>query len=196
MSSNIIKHHHKIDRIKRSKHKKHPAKVLWFTGLSGSGKSTLANRVEEELFKLGWHTYLLDGDNIRLGLNSDLAFSLEDRSENIRRVGEISKLFIDAGVLVLCAFVSPLKKDREFVKSILKVDDFVELFVDCPLEVCEQRDVKGLYAKARAGEIKDFTGISSPFEAPENPNLKLQTHLENEDDLVVKIVNYISQNDV
>lgn len=190
-SENIIKHHHKINKLDRNKLIKHPSKIIWFTGLSGSGKSTVAGKLEEQLHHKLWHTYLLDGDNVRLGLNSDLGFSLEDRTENIRRIGEISKLFVDAGVVVLCAFVSPLKKDRDFVRSLVAPNEFVEVFVDCPIEVCEDRDVKGLYAKARSGEIKDFTGISSPFEAPVNPEIYLNTSNESLEESVQKIINYL-----
>ncbi len=174
--NNIIPHDHKIDKLSRSKIKGHKPKLIWFTGLSGSGKSTLAGKLEEEFFKRGVHTYMLDGDNIRLGLNKDLGFSLDDRTENIRRIAEVSKLFIDAGLVVLAAFVSPLRKDRDFVRSLFSEEEFVEVFVDCPLEVCEQRDTKGLYAKARRGEIKDFTGISSPFEAPIQSEFTIKTN--------------------
>jgi adenylylsulfate kinase len=145
--------------------------VLWFTGLSGSGKSTLAGMVEEALYQAGYHTYLLDGDNIRHGLNSNVDFSLEGRKENIRRIGEVSKLFADAGVIVLTAFISPLREDRDNVRKLLPLGEFVEIFVNCPVEICEARDVKGLYKKARSGEIKDFTGISSPFEPPLSPEI-------------------------
>lgn len=152
------------------------AKVIWFTGLSGSGKSTLAVGLEAQLYELGFKTYLLDGDNIRSGLNNDLAFDEAGRKENIRRIGEVCRLFLDAGVIVLSAFISPFRADRERVRNIVGADNFIEVFVDAPLEVCEQRDVKGLYRKARAGAINDFTGISSPYQAPENPDIVLQTH--------------------
>lgn len=191
-SENIIKHHHKVCKEDRNKSKKHASKIIWFTGLSGSGKSTIAGSLEEQLHHNSWHTYLLDGDNIRLGLNKDLGFSLEDRSENIRRIGELAKLFVDAGLIVLCAFVSPLEKDRDFVRSLVDDDEFVEVFVDCPIEICEQRDVKGLYAKARAGDIKNFTGISSPFEAPKNPEIHINTNRESLEESVQKIINYLS----
>ena len=190
--NNIIPHSHKVTQQDRVSLNGHPAKVLWFTGLSGSGKSTIASKLEEVLFQKGYRTYLLDGDNIRMGLNKDLGFSLEDRTENIRRIGEVSKLFVDAGMVVLCAFVSPLKKDRESVRSLFPEGELVEVFVDCPLEVCEQRDVKGLYQKARNGEIKDFTGISSPFEKPENPELHIHTAQESLEDSVQKIVNFLN----
>ncbi|MCK6618188.1 MAG: adenylyl-sulfate kinase [Cyclobacteriaceae bacterium] len=152
------------------------AKVIWFTGLSGSGKSTLAVRLEAQLHKQGYKTYLLDGDNIRSGLNSDLTFDAAGRSENIRRIGEVCKLFVDAGIIVLSAFISPFKSDREKVRRIVGDENYIEVFVNAPLEVCEQRDVKGLYRKARAGQVKEFTGIDSPYEVPENPDLVLQTH--------------------
>lgn len=149
--------------------------LIWFTGLSGSGKSTLASSLEVYLHNQGVPTYILDGDNVRSGLNKDLDFSEDSRKENIRRISEVSKLFLDAGVVVLTAFISPFKEDRQSAKDLVGAENFVEVFVECPLEVCEERDVKGLYAKARSGEIKDFTGISSPFEEPENPTVKVNT---------------------
>jgi adenylylsulfate kinase len=154
--------------------KQHP-KVIWFTGLSGSGKSTLANGTESLLFDKGFKTYLLDGDNIRTGLCKDLTFSDDDRVENIRRIGEVSKLFMDAGIIVLSAFISPFRSDREAIANLVGKENFLEIFVDCPLEICEQRDVKGLYNKARNGIIKNFTGIDSPYEKPENPFLTIKT---------------------
>ncbi|WP_420316827.1 adenylyl-sulfate kinase [Ekhidna sp.] len=172
---NIIPHSHAIDRSERQAQKKHKSKVLWFTGLSGSGKSTLAGQLESYLYNQGFSTYILDGDNVRTGLNRDLDFSDESRKENIRRISEVSKLFVDAGVIVLTAFISPFKKDRAAAKGIIGAEDFIEIHVDCPLEVCEQRDVKGLYKKARAGEIKSFTGIDSPFEEPDNPDIRVNT---------------------
>ncbi len=194
--NNIIPHNHQIAKSDRSLLKGHPAKVVWFTGLSGSGKSTIAGALENELYKQGWHTYLLDGDNVRMGLNKGLGFSLEDRAENIRRVGAVSQLFVDAGLLVLCAFVSPLRADRERVRALFPKGDFVEVFVDCPLEVCEQRDVKGLYEKARKGEIKDFTGISSPFEKPENPEITISSSEEKLSDAVDKLIGYLKNTHV
>jgi adenylyl-sulfate kinase len=148
-------------------------KLIWFTGLSGSGKSTLAVQLEAELFKLGYKTYLLDGDNIRLGLNKDLSFTDEGRVENIRRIGEVSKLMLDAGLVVLSAFISPFQADREQVKAIVGDENYIEVFVNTPIEVCEQRDIKGLYKKARAGEVKNFTGISSPYEVPKKPDIEI-----------------------
>ena len=189
--SNIIPHSHQITKEDRNTLNGHPSKVIWFTGLSGSGKSTLASKLEEELHKLEWSTYLLDGDNVRMGLNKDLSFSLKDRTENIRRIGEVSKLFVDAGVLVIAAFVSPLKEDRDSVRSLFPNGGFIEVFVDCPLAICEKRDVKGLYEKARRGEINDFTGISSPFENPENPELTIYTAEEDLKDSVKKIISYL-----
>ncbi|HOY49645.1 MAG TPA: adenylyl-sulfate kinase [Chryseolinea sp.] len=152
------------------------ATLIWFTGLSGSGKSTLAVQLEAQLHALGYKTYLLDGDNIRAGINKDLSFTDEGRVENIRRIGEVSKLMLDAGIVVLSAFISPFNSDREQVKSIVGSDNYIEVFVDTPLEVCEQRDVKGLYKKARAGEVKNFTGIDSPYEKPEHANVVIPTH--------------------
>ncbi|MBX2944910.1 MAG: adenylyl-sulfate kinase [Cyclobacteriaceae bacterium] len=152
------------------------SRLIWFTGLSGSGKSTLAVQLEAQLHAKGFKTYLLDGDNIRTGLNKDLSFANEGRVENIRRIGEVAKLMLDAGIIVLSAFISPFKADRDQVKAIVGSENYIEVFVDAPLEVCEQRDVKGLYKKARAGEVKNFTGIDSPYELPERPDIVLQTH--------------------
>jgi adenylylsulfate kinase len=193
-NQNVIPHLHKVSKPDRQEMKGHSSKVIWFTGLSGSGKSTVAGKLEEELFKKGWHTYLLDGDNVRMGLNKGLGFSLEDRTENIRRIGEVSKLFVDAGVVVLSAFVSPLREDRDFVRSLFPNGEFVEVFVECPLEICEQRDVKGLYAKARKGEIQDFTGISSPFEEPLKPEVVIHTATESLSASVEKLVKYLALN--
>ncbi len=175
VSENIVKQEFKVDVEKREKLLGQKGILVWFTGLSGSGKSTLSNLLENELHESGYKTYALDGDNIRHGLCMDLAFTEEDRVENIRRIGEVSKLFLDAGVVILSSFVSPFKSDREKVRDLVGKDRFVEVFVDCPLEVCEQRDVKGLYKKAREGKIKNFTGIDSPFERPESPELVIKT---------------------
>ncbi|MEN7549717.1 adenylyl-sulfate kinase [Rapidithrix thailandica] len=172
---NIIPHDHKVNKEDRQRHKKQKPVVIWFTGLSGSGKSTLANMLEQGLYEYGFHTYILDGDNVRMGLNKGLTFSEEDRKENIRRISEVAKLMVDAGLVVITAFISPFKKDRAMARELLEEGEFIEVFVDCPLEVCEQRDVKGLYRKARAGEITKFTGIDSPFEAPENPEIHIKT---------------------
>ena len=167
------------------------AMLIWFTGLSGSGKSTLANRLEIALNQCGYKTYILDGDTIRSSLNSDLTFSKADRIENIRRIGEVSKLFIDAGLIVLSAFISPFAEDRQRVQETVGADSYIEVFVDAPLEVCEQRDVKGLYKKARSGSVKHFTGIDSPYERPSSPDLHLQTHILNIDDAVTLLLDFV-----
>jgi adenylylsulfate kinase len=159
--------------------------------LSGSGKSTLAVQLESQLHERGFKTYLLDGDNIRAGLNKDLSFSDEGRVENIRRIGEVSKLLLDAGIIVLSAFISPFKADREQVRKIVGPEQFLEVFVDAPIEICEQRDVKGLYKKARAGEVRNFTGIDSPYEAPERPDLHIQTHLSTVEASTARLVDFI-----
>lgn len=174
-SSNVVWHHATVTRTRRETQNGHRATILWFTGLSGSGKSTLAHAVEEELHQMGCNTFVFDGDNVRHGLCADLGFSAEDRVENIRRVGEMAKLFLEAGVISLTAFISPFRSDRRKVRSLVPHGDFLEIYCDCPLEICEMRDVKGLYKRARAGEIKNFTGISSPYEVPENPELKVAT---------------------
>lgn len=174
-SDNIVWHHSDVTKADRAKALNQKSAVLWFTGLSGSGKSTLSVALESYLFEQGHASYRLDGDNIRHGLNANLGFSPEDRTENIRRIGEVSKLFVDAGLLVLTAFISPYRTDRDAVRAILDDGEFIEVFVDCPLEVCEERDVKGLYAKARAGEIPEFTGISAPYEEPSNPEIVINT---------------------
>ena len=166
----------------------HGAATLWFTGLSGSGKSTIAIAVERELVQSGIAAFVLDGDNVRQGLNSNLGFSPEDRTENIRRIGEVAKLFNDAGVIVLTAFISPYRADRDDVRGKLAKGDFLEIMVDCPLEECERRDVKGLYAKARAGKIPEFTGISAPYEAPTQPELVLRTAEQSPDDCVATVL--------
>ena len=168
-SSNIVWHQASVDRSSQAERQGHNSAILWFTGLSGSGKSTLANAVNAELFSRGLSSYVLDGDNIRHGLCKDLGFSDADREENIRRIGEVSKLFLDAGIVVLTAFVSPFKADRDNARGLVEAGDFIEIHCSADLGVCEERDTKGLYAKARSGAIKDFTGISSPYEAPENP---------------------------
>jgi len=167
------------------------ATLIWFTGLSGSGKSTLAVQLEAQLHALGYKTYLLDGDNIRAGLNKDLTFTDEGRVENIRRIGEVSKLMLDAGIIVLSAFISPFNADREQVKNIVGAAHYVEVFVDAPIEVCEQRDVKGLYKKARAGEVKNFTGIDSPYEAPEHADIHIPTHELPIEQSIEKLLNYL-----
>lgn len=172
---NIIPHNHQIKQADRIAKNGFQPKLIWFTGLSGSGKSTLAGAFETYLFNQNYHTYILDGDNVRSGLNQDLDFSDISRKENIRRIAEVSKLFVDAGVVVLTAFISPFKEDRQQAKELVGTENFVEVFVDTPLAICEQRDVKGLYAKARAGKIPNFTGIDSPFERPETPDAHIET---------------------
>lgn len=187
-STNIVWHHSTVTREARAHQRGHRSAILWFTGLSGAGKSTLANAVNSALFEQGLACYVLDGDNIRHGLCNDLGFSDADREENIRRIGEVAKLFLDAGVVVLTAFVSPFKADRDKVRALVPGSDFIEIFCDAGLAVCEQRDTKGLYAKARAGEIKEFTGISSPYEAPENPELRVETGARSLDDCVSAVL--------
>ena len=189
-SSNTVWHNVTVNRERREKRNDHRGAVVWFTGLSGAGKSTIAHTVEERLFRIGCHSYVFDGDNVRHGLCSDLGFSEKDRSENIRRIAEMCKLFVDAGVIALTAFISPLKKDRERVRSLMG-KDFHEVFCQCPIEVCEQRDVKGLYQKARAGEIANFTGISAPYEAPGNPDLVLDTDKHSLDESVDKVMDLL-----
>ena len=164
-----------VDRAERESRLRQRAKVFWLTGLSGSGKSTIAQGVERRLFEMGYFPQVLDGDNIRTGINQNLGFSLEDRQENIRRIAEVAKLYVNSGVVVLSSFISPTRAIRQQAEAIIGADDFLEIFVDTPLEVCEARDVKGLYAKARKGEIKGFTGIDSPYEAPENPYVSIPT---------------------
>jgi adenylyl-sulfate kinase len=181
----------KVSKQQREELMNQRAKLIWFTGLSGSGKSTLAVQLEAQLHELGLKTYLLDGDNIRAGLNKDLSFTDEGRIENIRRIGEVSKLLLDAGVVVLSAFISPFQADREQVRRIIGPDNYIEIFVDAPLEVCEQRDVKGLYKKARAGEVKNFTGIDSPYESPTNPDLVIETGVLSIDESVGKLIGFV-----
>jgi adenylyl-sulfate kinase len=174
-SKNITRQDQLVTKEERASLKKQKPCIIWFTGLSGSGKSTIANALEKRLHKEGYHTYLLDGDNVRHGLNRDLGFSAEDRVENIRRIGEVAKLMVDAGLIVMTAFISPYREDRQMVRDIVGEGEFIEVFVDTPLEVCEQRDPKGLYAKARAGEIKNFTGIDAPYEEPLASELVIDT---------------------
>lgn len=187
MSENIVWHQHKVTKHSRAEHMQQKPAVIWFTGLSGSGKSTLANLLEQKLVTAGHYTYLLDGDNIRHGLCGDLGFSEKDRVENIRRIGEVSKLFVDAGLIVLTAFISPFKDDRNFCRQLLENHEFVEVFIDTPLEVCEQRDPKGLYQKARQGDIKHFTGIDSPYEAPDSAEIHLRYQNETPEQAVEQL---------
>lgn len=189
-SPNVIWHKGHISRDDRIKILDNKNKVIWFTGLSGSGKSTIAVNLEKELIKNNTLTYILDGDNIRHGLNSDLGFSKEDRDENIRRISEVTKLLYEAGIFTLVCFISPHKKEREKARKLIG-EDFIEIFVDCPLEECEKRDTKGMYKKAREGIIKDFTGISAPYEKPKNPELRINTKELNIEQSVSKILNYI-----
>lgn len=183
----VIWHQHQITRDMRSANKGQRPRCIWFTGLSASGKSTLANALDVVLHEAGYHTYLLDGDNVRHGLNKDLGMSDEDRTENIRRIGELAKLMADAGLIVMTAFISPFRVDRDRARALFPEGEFIEVFVDAPLEECEKRDPKGLYKKARAGEIREFTGIDSPYEAPENPELVLETHRHDVDELVAQL---------
>ncbi|MDN5293097.1 MAG: adenylylsulfate kinase [Eubacteriales bacterium] len=190
-ASNIFWHAGEVSRQDREKLLQQRGAVLWFTGLSGAGKSTVARRVEKKLYDMGHLAYVLDGDNIRFGLNKDLGFSPADRKENIRRVGEVAKLFADAGIITMTAFISPYREDRDMVRRLLPEGDFIEVYVACPLVECERRDVKGLYKKARAGEIKEFTGISAPYEEPLAPELVLETHRESVEESANKVIAYL-----
>jgi adenylylsulfate kinase len=193
---NVVWHHATVTRARREALNRHKGAVIWFTGLSGSGKSTLAHTVEEKLHQMGCRTFVFDGDNVRHGLCGDLGFSTEDRHENIRRIGEMTKLFLDAGVIAMTAFISPYRADRERVRSIVGSADFIEIHCDCPVEVCEQRDVKGMYKKAREGLINDFTGISAPYEAPTAPDLRLKTGSDSLDDCAVRVLALLSDRGV
>jgi adenylylsulfate kinase len=191
-SNNTVWHHATVQRDHRERLNSHRSACLWFTGLSGAGKSTLAHACEERLHSLGCRTYVFDGDNVRHGLCSDLGFSPEDRTENIRRIGEMAKLFLDAGVIAMTAFISPFLQDRERVRHLLGGQDFIEIYCKCTLEICEQRDVKGLYQKARAGEIKEFTGISSPYEEPKRPELLIDTGSVSLDECVNQVIHFLT----
>jgi len=193
-SSNVIYHQATVTRQRRNKLNEHRSVVLWFTGLSGSGKSTLAHALEEKLFQKGCRTFVLDGDNVRYGLNSNLDFSESDRTENIRRISEVSKLMLESGLIVMTAFISPFNRDRNEARKLISNDDFIEIYCKASLEVCEARDVKGLYKRARAGEIKNYTGIDSPYEEPENPELTINTNDETLDNSVSKILSFLEQN--
>lgn len=186
-SGNVVWHHATVTRARRERQNGHRGAIIWFTGLSGSGKSTLAHAVEESLHQQGCRTFVLDGDNVRHGLCGELGFSARDRQENIRRIGEVAKLFMEAGIIVLTAFISPYRADRERVRAMVAHGDFIEIYCDTPLEICETRDVKGLYQKARAGEIPEFTGISSPYEAPEQPELIVKTGMSSLDACVQQV---------
>lgn len=188
VSANVVWHHATVTRVRREAQNGHRSAVLWFTGLSGSGKSTLAHAVEERLHQRGCRSFVLDGDNVRHGLCGDLGFSAKDRQENIRRIGEMAKLFMEAGVIVLTAFISPYRADRERVRGMVEKGDFLEIYCDAPIEVCEARDVKGMYKKARAGQIAEFTGISSPYEAPEQPDLTVETGRLELDECVRRVI--------
>ena len=192
MQKNIVKHSYSVNLDSRKKLKQHQAILLWFTGLSGSGKSTIANSVEQELHKNKVHTYTLDGDNIRKGLNSDLSFSPKDRKENIRRIAETAHLMIDAGLVVLAAFVSPYRNDRDHIRNIVGDDNMVEIYINTSIEECERRDVKGLYKKARKGEIKNMTGISAPYELPLHPDIQINTAEVTVVDATKQIINFIN----
>ncbi len=196
MADNIVWHDHKITRAERSVNKNQKPCLLWFTGLSGSGKSTIANALDVALHKRGYHTFLLDGDNVRHGLCSDLGFSDDDREENIRRVGEVCKLFADAGLIVMSAFISPFTSDRRMVRKLFPAGEFIEVFMDTPLETCEERDPKGLYRKARSGEIKHFTGIDSPYEIPSHPELRLDTSTMSVETCVDTLIAYLLEREL
>ena len=195
-ATNVVWHQGAVNRDDREKLNGHKGVTVWLTGLSGSGKSTIAVDLEKRLLERGVRAYILDGDNIRHGLNKNLGFSPEDRTENIRRIGEVAKLFTDAGMVAITAFISPYRADRDQVRALMKPGDFVEIFVECPVEVCEQRDVKGLYKKARAGEIKEFTGISAPYEAPTSPEMTLKSHELTVDAAVAKVLGYLESKSI
>ncbi|OOZ37663.1 adenylyl-sulfate kinase [Solemya velesiana gill symbiont] len=195
-ATNVVWHEPTVTRQRRAEKNGHRSAILWFTGLSGAGKSTIAHAVEESLYQLGCDTYVLDGDNVRHGLCGDLGFSDEDRNENIRRIGEMAKLFLDAGVITISAFISPFRADRNRARELVAEGDFLEVHCHCPLEVCETRDPKGLYKKARAGLIKGYTGISSSYEEPENPELKLDTSIMSIDQCVESVISLLAQRGV
>jgi adenylylsulfate kinase len=192
-ATNVTWHDHRVTKDERFQLSGHKGAILWFTGLSASGKSTVANTVDHKLHQLGKRSYVLDGDNIRMGLNKNLGFSAEDRAENIRRIGEVAKLFAHAGVITLTAFISPYRADRDAVRAILGPGEFIEIYVNASLETCEARDPKGLYKKARAGELKGFTGIDDPYEAPQNPELVLDANKKGIDELADEVVAYLEK---
>jgi adenylylsulfate kinase len=195
-SSNVIYHQATVTRQRRNKLNNHRSIVLWFTGLSGSGKSTLAHALEEKLFQKGCRTFVLDGDNVRHGLNSNLDFSEAGRTENIRRISEVSKLMLESGLIVMTAFISPINKDRSNARKLFSNDDFIEIYCKASLETCETRDVKGLYKKARAGEITNYTGIDSPYEAPENPELTIDSDNQSLELSVSTILSFLESNGI
>jgi adenylylsulfate kinase len=190
-SSNTVWHNATVTRARREELNNHKSIILWFTGLSGAGKSTLAHAVEEKLYQLQCRTFVLDGDNVRHGLCGDLGFTDTDRHENIRRIGEIAKLMLEAGVISLTAFISPFEKERQLARKLVPHGDFLEIYCYCELDICEQRDVKGLYKKARSGEIKHFTGISSPYEVPKNPEIKINTGQDSLENCVDQVINLL-----
>jgi len=192
-SANTVWHHATVTRQRREEQNDHKSIILWFTGLSGAGKSTLAHAVEEQLHQIGCRTYVMDGDNVRHGLCGDLEFSEQDRKENIRRIGNVSKLFLEAGVIVLTAFISPFRSDRQLVRNMVAHGDFLEIYCDTPIEVCEQRDIKGLYEKARKGLIKEFTGISSPYEMPQKPELTIKTGEKSLEECVKEVITLLGE---
>ena len=192
-TENVVWHNATVTRERRQKLNGHKSFVLWFTGLSGSGKSTLAHAVEERLHQMNCRTFVFDGDNVRHGLCSDLGFGEEDRKENIRRIGEMTRLFVEAGVIAMTAFISPFREERERVRELFGDGEFIEVYCDCSLETCEQRDVKGLYAKARAGLIPNYTGISSPYEAPETPEVRVHTDTESLDESIDRVLGYLQE---
>jgi adenylylsulfate kinase len=187
----IIWHPSLVDKQARKQLKGHKSTIVWLTGLSGSGKSTLAASLDKQLLQIGVHAYCLDGDNIRHGLNRDLGFSSEDRKENIRRIGEVAKLFVDAGIVVICAFISPFREDRDWVRKLVMEEEFLEIYIKCPIEECERRDTKGFYKKAREGEIHSFTGISSPYEEPEHPEIVVESDKMSIEQSVQLVLNYL-----
>ncbi|MCJ7841426.1 adenylyl-sulfate kinase [Lederbergia sp. NSJ-179] len=195
-TNHITWHHSTVTKENRHVLNGHKSCVLWFTGLSGSGKSTLANAVDYKLFQLGVSSYVLDGDNIRHGLNRDLGFRVEDRKENIRRIGEVAKLFVDSGQIVSTAFISPFREDREIVRNMLEPEEFIEVYLHCPIQICEKRDPKGLYQKARNGKIADFTGISSPYETPDDPEITINTDQITIQQSVEKIFSYFKEKQI
>jgi adenylylsulfate kinase len=192
-STNTVWHHATVTRRRREQQNGHRGTIVWFTGLSGAGKSTLAHAVEEHLHRIGWRTFVFDGDNVRHGLCSDLGFSSRDRAENIRRIGEMAKLFVEAGIIALTAFISPFRADRDRVRHLVAEGDFIEVYCRCALEVCEQRDVKGLYRRARAGEIPEFTGISSPYEEPEDAEIVIDTADTSLEDSIQRVLSFLRE---